>query len=168
MIDVRRKSNGDLLAGDFVGMAAVAPGLFTTNQEGFGQVAALNYRGQNEDGPNSGGNAVRRGQVIALYGTGMGHVPGAPDDGSAASGPMSTPDTPRIGSTINWLNGAVEYSGFAPGFVGLWQINVRIPDNMTTGAAIPVVVEFKGSGNTVGIRNGQRVTLQTTISVRQP
>jgi len=168
VIDVRRKSNGDLLAGDFVGMAAVAPGLFTTNQQGLGQIAALNYMGQNPDGENSGSNAVRRGQVIALYGTGMGYVPGAPDDGSAASGPMSTPDAPRVGSSLGWLDGRVEYSGFAPGFVGLWQINVRIPDNMTTGAAIPVVVEFKGSGNTVGIRNGQRVTLQTTIAVRQP
>jgi uncharacterized protein (TIGR03437 family) len=26
----------------------------------------------------------------------------------------------------------------APGFVGLWQVNVRIPNNALTGDAVPV------------------------------
>jgi uncharacterized protein (TIGR03437 family) len=39
-----------------------------------------------------------------------------------------------VGSTF----GEVLYSGLAPGFVGLWQINVRIPEGALTGDAVPI------------------------------
>lgn len=169
LIDVRRKSNGDLLAGDFVGMAPVAPGLFTRNQQGTGQIAAINFNGQQATGENSASNPLVRGQVIALFGTGMGFVPGAPNDGSAVSTALSTADTPLVGTAAGFLPpGNVEYSGFAPGFVGLWQINVRIPDNVATGTAIPLVMLYQGSPSSQGVRNGAQTTIQTTFSLRQP
>lgn len=165
LFEVRRKSNGDLLAGDFVGMSATAPGLFTANLQGSGQISALNYMGQNPDGVNSAANPVRRGQVIALFGTGMGHVPGAPNDGSAVDVALSTPGLPQVGGTFGFAT--VEYSGFAPGFVGLWQINVRIPDSVPPGSAVQLVV-LHGKGANIGVLNGQQVNIQTTVAVRQP
>jgi uncharacterized protein (TIGR03437 family) len=39
-----------------------------------------------------------------------------------------------IGSTF----GDVLFSGLAPGFVGLWQLNVRIPVGAITGDAVPI------------------------------
>jgi uncharacterized protein (TIGR03437 family) len=38
----------------------------------------------------------------------------------------------------------VQFSGLAPGFVGLWQINVQIPSNAPTGSAVPVYVVLGG------------------------
>ncbi len=172
LIEVRRKSTNDVLAGDFFGMAVAAPGLFTKNAQGTGQVAAVNYQGSTPSGENSGANAVKRGQVIALFGTGMGRVPGAPNDGSAAGGALSTPEKPQVA----FLSGAVpaanvEYSGFSPEYVGLWQINVRIPDSVAVSAVAPVGLIYKSIGSTVGVVNAsnpQGTRLSTTIAVRQP
>jgi uncharacterized protein (TIGR03437 family) len=36
--------------------------------------------------------------------------------------------------------GTVQFSGMAPGWVGLWQINVEIPSNAPTGNAVSVKV----------------------------
>jgi uncharacterized protein (TIGR03437 family) len=48
--------------------------------------------------------------------------------------------------------GEVQYSGLAPGFVGLWQINVRIPADAPSGNAVPVRVLINGTpSNVVGI-----------------
>lgn len=169
VIDVRRKSNGDLLAGDFVGMAAAAPGLFTTNQQGTGQIAAVNYAGTAPSGDNGAGNPIRNNQVIAFYGTGMGFVPGAPNDGSPVDTALSTQEKPQVGSSGGWIDGAsVEYSGFAPGFVGLWQINVRIPNGLAPSNAAPLVLLYRGTGSTQGVRNGQQTTIQTTFAVQRP
>ncbi|MCW5966634.1 MAG: hypothetical protein KIT83_21530, partial [Bryobacterales bacterium] len=167
LIDVRRKSNGDLLAGEFVGMAPVAPGLFTRNEQGTGQVAAVNFAGQTASGDNSAANPLIRGQVIALFGTGMGFVPGAPNDGSPVNTALSTPNAPFAVSLAGQLPpGNVEYSGFAPGFVGLWQINVRIPDNVPPGGAVPIVLIYNNSNTSQGVRNGVQGTIQTTFALR--
>jgi uncharacterized protein (TIGR03437 family) len=37
----------------------------------------------------------------------------------------------------------VLYSGLAPGLVGVWQINARVPKNAPPGN-VPVVIVFKG------------------------
>jgi len=44
----------------------------------------------------------------------------------------------------NSVFGAVQFSGLAPGFVGLWQINVQIPSNAPTGNAVSVYVVLGG------------------------
>jgi uncharacterized protein (TIGR03437 family) len=44
----------------------------------------------------------------------------------------------------------VSFSGLAPGFVGLWQLNVQIPSNALTGNRVPLVVSTGGrASNTV-------------------
>jgi uncharacterized protein (TIGR03437 family) len=48
--------------------------------------------------------------------------------------------------------GEVQFSGLAPGFVGLWQINVRIPADAPSGNAVPVRVLINGTpSNAIGI-----------------
>ncbi len=169
LIEVRRKSTNDVLAGDFFGMAVAAPGFFTKNAQGTGQVAAVNYQGSTPSGENSGANAVKRGDVIALFGTGMGRVPGAPDDGSAAGSALPTPEKPTVALGSGFAS--VEYSGFSAEFVGLWQINVRVPDNTLVGAAVPAGFVYKSILSTVGVvnaNNPQGTRLATTIAVKQP
>ncbi|MDX2268084.1 MAG: hypothetical protein NW208_08250 [Bryobacter sp.] len=154
----------DQLTGQIVGsgtvvMNRVSPGLFTSTATGRGQVSAVN-----QDGTiNSSQNPIPRGQVISLFGTGLGKVSNAPTDGNAApSGPLAEGLKPDV--SFNLLPASSEnvlFSGLAPGFVGLWQINVRVPETVPPGNNVPVIVfqnsqpNLAGSGNIVTIAVSQ-------------
>jgi len=121
-LQVLRTDNGQTLGAATIQMTTVAPGLFTATGSGKGQVAAIN-----EDGTqNSSSNAIGRGHVLQVYGTGLGNVPGAPNDGTAVS--TATPTTQTTRASINGVPCAVQYSGLAPMQVGVWQVNVQIAD----------------------------------------
>ncbi len=114
-----------------------APGLF---------VAA------NQDGRlNSASNPARRGQILVLYATGQGAVTPAVEDGVAApAGPLAvTAQTPEV--TVGARRAAVRFSGLAPGFVGLWQINIETPAEAPLGASVPVVVVHGGTSNVLPV-----------------
>jgi uncharacterized protein (TIGR03437 family) len=54
--------------------------------------------------------------------------------------------------TIGGVNAPVQFSGMAPGFVGLWQINAVVPQSVTPGSAVSLVVSAGGvTSNTVTI-----------------
>jgi uncharacterized protein (TIGR03437 family) len=87
---------------------------------------------------NSSSNPLTRGQVLQIFATGQGPVPNAPPDGQASSGLVSTPNLPQVllGSGTNATfvpASSIQYSGLAPGFVGVWQINVQIPTTAPSG-----------------------------------
>ncbi|HWB85209.1 MAG TPA: S8 family serine peptidase [Bryobacteraceae bacterium] len=82
----------------------------------------------------SSNNAARRGQVIQLYANGLGPVTNQPASGSPAPGPPNlaeTKATPVV--MIGGQSATVQFSGLAPGFPGLYQINVVVPDGLTPG-----------------------------------
>jgi uncharacterized protein (TIGR03437 family) len=157
---VQRRSTGQVLAAGAVPMSAVSPALFTIAASGTGQAAAVN-----EDGAINGPTSpARPGTVISLYGTGTGLLPGGPADGEPAMGIVETDEKPMVLLNNSSVGAdSVLYSGAAPGFVGLWQINFRIPATQAPGNAIPVTVQYKG----VVSNNPQSpAQIRTTIAVR--
>ena len=121
-LQVVRTDNGQTLGDATITMTTVSPGLFTMPGTGKGQVAAIN-----EDGTyNSSSNPIGRGHVLQVYGTGVGFISGAPNDGTAVS--TATPTTASTTARINGILCPVQYSGLAPGLVGVWQVNVQIAD----------------------------------------
>ena len=111
------------------------PALFTLDGTGGGQGAILNADGTE----NAWDNPADRGSVVILYGTGAGQLDPAGDDGRIA-GDLPLP-VPRLSVTVLIDNqpAKVLYSGVAPGLVqGVLQINVRVPDNASSGSGIPV------------------------------
>jgi uncharacterized protein (TIGR03437 family) len=160
-IQIVRKSLGQVVAASTLNMAQVSPGLFVTGSQENGQLAA-----QNEDfSINTANNRISRGKFIHLYGTGQGFVAGAPPDGTPPSGPVSTdlkPDVFIQNAAVPPEN--VSYSGLAPSLIGVWQIDVKIPDTVAPDPQALVAVRLRSVLSNRGI--GDKV-LRTTIAVQQ-
>ena len=92
--------------------------------------------------PGSSAAPAARGGVIIIYASGLGRVTPQLPSGLAAGTngtaipTLLNPPTVRIGGSA----ATVEFAGLAPGFVGLYQVNVRVPANAQTGNAVPVTI----------------------------
>ena len=171
-VAVVNASTSQVLGSGTVSMNAASPGFFTTNQQGTGQIAALNCnKTPCENTLNGPNNPLNPGKLIQLYLTGQGLVPGAPPDGQLPSGTVNTAKpVVYVGAT----QATVQFSGLAPCCVGLWQINVEIPSNFSlqgfgnfpTGI-FPVLVDYNGlPSNSPG--NNSSTSLATTIAINAP
>jgi uncharacterized protein (TIGR03437 family) len=121
-------ANGSPVGAAIMNTVLSVPAVFTLGT-GTGQAAALN-----EDGSlNSEANPAARGSIVVLYLTG---------DGLGAS-----PASVQIG------NYAVEllYAGPAPGFMGLMQINARVPQGLQQSGLLGVLVTAGGVPSQPGV-----------------
>ena len=159
---VQKKSVGQVIASGFISMGPATPSFFTTSQTGQGAIAALNE----DNTVNTPANRVARKGIIQLYGTGTGFIPNAPPDGVPASGTalIKTPQNLRVFmGTDEVPQENIQFSGLAPNFVGLWQLNIVIPDKVLPDPAVPLAVLVNGVASTSGSQTG----FSTTISVKQ-
>jgi uncharacterized protein (TIGR03437 family) len=122
--------NGVASAPVTVRLLSSAPGLFTVCACGKNAAVVQNQNFST----NSASNPAPKGSVVLLYVTGLGATQPAGITGKAA--PSAEPlarsvEIPTV--TIGGAAAKVEFSGLAPLFVGLWQVNVRIPDAAGSG-----------------------------------
>ena len=132
------------------------PGLFATNQGGDGQGAILISLSGGavaaKTGTLPGSRAVKRGEFIEIFCTGLGLVTNQPPSGAPASGdPLSeTIAVPTV--TIGGIEAERSFSGLAPGFAGLYQVNAQIPMTAPIGDSVAVVLSIgEANSNTVAI-----------------
>ena len=92
------------------------------------------------EGNFPGSRPAMRGEFVSIFCTGLGPVTNQPASGVPASGnPLSTStDTPTV--TIGGVQANVVFSGLAPTFVGLYQVNAEVPTSAPTGDAVPLLV----------------------------
>jgi uncharacterized protein (TIGR03437 family) len=114
-----------------------SPGIFVLNGAGQGAVV-------NPDGSlNSPLAPASRGQVVVIYGTGLGAV--------SSQGKLSVVTQP-VTAVVNGQELPVAFAGLAPGFVGLYQVNVPLPSALAPGLNLPFALRQAGvSSNSVGI-----------------
>jgi len=126
--------------------AAFAPAIFTTNSQGTGQGAVLfNSSAIVVDSSHPG----RAGDLTNVYATGLGGTFASVADGTAGSGSVIAANIPT--ATIGGISAKVGFAGIA-GFVGLYQINVTIPQGVPSGSAVPLVLTIGSAiSNTVTI-----------------
>ena len=135
--------------------SAFAPGLFSTNSQGVGQGAILinnSWEVAAPIGAFAGRTArpARRGEFVTIFSTGLGTVTNPPASGAAPAAEQLSTTTTSAAVTIGGITARVSFAGLAPGFVGLYQVNVQVPENTPAGSAVPVVLTIGGiSSNTV-------------------
>jgi uncharacterized protein (TIGR03437 family) len=111
------------------------PGIFTISGSGQGAAAVLNE----DDSVNSPSDPAARGSVIQIYATGAGQTSPAATTGSIAQS-AATSVLP-VQASIGGVNAQVLYAGSAPGDVnGVLQVNAVVPQQVTPGAAVPVML----------------------------
>ncbi len=111
--------NGQTTATVSINIETSAPGLFLQN----GTAAVVNQNGF----VNSPTQPAAAGTVIAAYITGAGAVgPSGVTGGAAPSNPLSRV-TENVTATIGSLPASVQFAGLAPGFAGLYQVNIQVP-----------------------------------------
>lgn len=130
-------------------LSTVAPGLFVDASAK--ETPARGAIQNQNSSPNTPANPAKRGEVLIIYATGQGATSAAVASGTAAP---SSPVVNSASAPIVYIAGVpatVDFSGLAPGFVGLWQINVRVPNQSFISGRVPVRVFINGvDSNEVG------------------
>jgi len=131
-----------------VPLAPFAPAIFTTNQQGTGQgIVTLANSSTLAAAPGSiDGTVTRpasRGDYVTIYCVGLGPVNHPPPTGAAAPDASSTTTSP-VGVLINGVSVPAAFAGLSPGSVGVFQVNVQIPDNVPAGDAVSLALTAGG------------------------
>jgi uncharacterized protein (TIGR03437 family) len=151
-------------------VAAAAPGIFSARATGSGTAAALTttdgavYKPvANPDGSEANVDAGTTAQpnFLILYGTAIRNAPAAnPTDGNGVAESVKV--------TIQGVPCEVAFAGPAPGFIGLDQLNVKIPSELSGFGSLNVRVAITSitpnpTSNTVTIKiAGELPAIRTT------
>ncbi len=133
------------------------------------QTASANYGLiVNQDGsfplpatPGLNAHPARAGDTLVIYAIGLGPAnPPVADGAGSPSSPLARTDIPTVnfggGFASPAIPGQVTFAGLAPGYVGLYQINVVVPQGVPTGNAIYLQFFLDGvASNGVSIAIGQ-------------
>jgi uncharacterized protein (TIGR03437 family) len=130
-----------------VRVEAYAPGLFTTNGQGTGQASTVIANTATlaaPTGTTADSRPAKPGEYLSIYCTGLGlTTPSAGLGGPSPSNPLAqTNAKPTV--TVGGVNANVIFSGLAPGYVGLNQVNVQVPDGVAPGDAVPMQLSIGG------------------------
>lgn len=124
-----------------------APGLFFSGSHAIVQNSDFSLNGS--------GNPAKAGSTIMAYLTGAGAVSNQPADGAAAvSSPLSEVSS-TVTATIGGKSADVSFAGLAPGFVGLWQVNIVVPSGLASGDQPLVVTAGGQSSNSANVSVSQ-------------
>jgi uncharacterized protein (TIGR03437 family) len=119
-------------------LTPVMPAIFTNDNSGTGQGAILNASaGLTRNGP---ANPAARGDQVAVYATGEGitNPPGL--NGRVNGVPLAKPQL-NCSGTIDGIAADSNYCGEAPGGpAGFLQVNLKVPNGVRTGVAVPVSI----------------------------
>jgi len=137
-------------------LAPTSPGIFSLAQNGLGQGAVLNGDFSQNGSPQvlPGSRPAARGETIYVYATGCGETtPKLPSGEPApASGFRLVRTNALPAVSIGNSSGVVLFSGLAPGFAGLCQINVNVPLDVAPGPVVALRVSAGSvQSNTVTI-----------------
>jgi uncharacterized protein (TIGR03437 family) len=125
-----------------VPVQAAAPGLFIDST---GRAIAEN----SDYSVNTASNPAQAGSTITAYLTGSGPVNLSVSDGVEASANPVASAMSQTSASIGPLPAQVMFTGLAPGFVGLSQMNIVVPSGLASGD-YPLTVTIAGKTSNAG------------------
>jgi adhesin/invasin len=136
------QSNGAKSGEVSLAILPASPGIFVDDA---GRAAATN-----QDGTlNQPENPASTGSVISVYLTGQGLVDPPVDTGAVTPLDALRNTVAETTATIGGVPASVSFSGLAPGFVGLCQVNLVVPDGPLGDQ--PVIVTIGGAASNAAI-----------------
>ena len=98
-------------------------------------------------------NPLHPGDTVIIYLTGMGPTSPQVAAGQQTPPTLLTSVTQTAALTLGTSNLKVSYAGLAPGYVsGLYQINATLPNVVTPGDSVPLVITQAGGSTTLNVR----------------
>jgi uncharacterized protein (TIGR03437 family) len=129
-----------------VALASTGPGIFLLNPAG---QAAVEIAGTSTiaapAGIFSGSRPAQIGEYITIYCTGLGTVTDQPATGALSSSSTLSYTSDAVTVSIGGVNAPVSFSGLAPGYLGLYQVNAQVPPKSPTGSAVPITISGGGT-----------------------
>jgi len=127
-----------------VTLSPVAPGIFAIGVSA--QAAALisntsTYAAAAGSIPGANSGPAMAGQYVSIYCSGLGAVANQPADGAASpAGKALATITAQIEVGIDDHFAIPSFAGLAPGFVGLYQVDVQVPSGLPGPSATVTLV----------------------------
>ena len=135
-----------------VTLTPVEPGVFTRDLSGTGQGFVFDAGFHFVDAANP----ARAGDILAIYITGLGEVTPPIAAGSVAPVDSLHLTVNPVAVSIGGVNAPqVLFAGLAPGYTGLYQVKVVVPEGVAPGAGVPVIVsaaDRPGPAVTIAVR----------------
>jgi len=156
-LQVQVETDGVLSAPEPLQTVANQPGIFTLDpkygkQQGAILIANTDRLAMRQTA-GVPSQPVDRGAYISIFCTGLGATepPVASGQAGPSSGPPALVKLP-VSVTIGGQPAAVSFAGLAPGLAGVYQVNAQVPQSVTPGDEVPVVLTQGGAqSNTVTI-----------------
>jgi uncharacterized protein (TIGR03437 family) len=118
-----------------VPVAVTSPGIYSLDQSGTGAGAIEHANGT----VVNAANPAAPGETVVVYLTGMGAVTPTIADGTASTGTtLNKTAMPMV--YVADVQAAVLFSGLAPGFPGLYQLNVTLPMSLSSAGNFPLAI----------------------------
>jgi uncharacterized protein (TIGR03437 family) len=148
-------TSGDLTSAPItVPLTTEAPGIFLLNSAGQAAVLVANTASVAAPvGTFPGSRPASQGEYLSIFCTGLGGVTHQPATGApAASDTVSVTDGDSVSVSIGGVSAPVSFSGLAPGFLGLYQVNAQVPPTAPTGPAVSLTIS-------VGTKTGNQAAI---------
>jgi uncharacterized protein (TIGR03437 family) len=118
-----------------VPVAVTSPGIYSLDQSGTGSGAIEHANGT----VANAANPAAPGETVVVYLTGMGAVTPTIADGTASTGnPQHQTPLPTV--YVADQQATVLFGGLAPGFPGLYQLNVTLPMSISSAGNFPLAI----------------------------
>ena len=128
-------------------IAPAQPAIFTKDLTGRGQAIAVGVAPDGTQYLVEPETPLQQGHAVVLYCAGLGPVsPPVPDGGQAPLEPLSWTSNP-VTVTIGGQEARVLFSGLAPGFAGLYQVNALVPEGIEKGPEVPIILTLAGQSS---------------------
>jgi uncharacterized protein (TIGR03437 family) len=90
--------------------------------------------------PVSAAAPATAGELLVVYATGLGPVDPATRDGEPASLEVLSSTTKPVAAKVNGQTAQVLFAGLAPGYAGLYQVNLQLPASLTAAGDVTLVL----------------------------